>query len=1427
MATGKKRSRKGRIIPSDEENSFVNNSDYITPESKNNSIDEESHEASFNDSLPFNPISNSLPGGNINDDRSTSANPDPEADESKNSAELSSKNLDEGDGTDFDDAKSEFDNDDKNSMAKAVSTVLSSPSSVPKAETTSQAPILSEPLEQSTSVPSTSDSKQTLSYSQQQSVMNLQSPSKRRETAASQVTVKKNEPRLVINKLTLTNFKSYAGRQEIGPFNASFSAVVGPNGSGKSNVIDSMLFVFGFRALKMRQGKLSELIHNSSGGQKLDFCQVDIHFMQVIDDDIDESKAHPIPNSELIISRRATKNNSSQYFINGQTSNYTNVTTYLKGQGIDLDHKRFLILQGEVESIAQMKAKAERDNDDGLLEYLEDIIGTTHYKQLIEDNLLKIDELNEVCLEKENRFVLVEKDKNLLEDKKVEALRFLEMEKILINKQSIKYQTSINEHKNILEKNSAIVEELNEKLDEEIEKNKELNKGVEELNKQKKQVQQEISTLVEHFQSASSQQKAVNKANVALEEKIKNLLNKTKKMEKSKQLLEQTLSSSKQKLENNTSASLQYKNELDEHVKNLETEKQKLDEMRRNLTHKTSDFTKQIQFLQRKLEPWNDKIKDKESAIQITNSSIEMLSNQKESFTKQLSDSKQKLLDIKSEGKQKEAEFRSAENKLAHITDQLQLGQEQCQHEKKQLEARRSQLYSARQKTQDAVSSLSKAQNKNKVLSSLSRLAKSGRIEGFYGRLGDLGQIDDKYDVAISTACPALDSMVVETVETAQTCIDYLRKNRLGYANFICLNKLRKFNLNPIQTPGNPATVRRLFDLINPLDEKFLPAFYSKLYDTLVASNLNEARSVAYGKSKRFRVVTLDGKVVDTSGTMSGGGNYLARGGMKLSSSATSDSFDYSEEEVENMRQELNELESKFELSNATYQEKEMNLRKLNDLKPETENNISRLRLDIEALASEKKEVLRSCKALIAESENSNATQQLEDQISVKTKEVELLNNEKQSLRSEMSDLESQIKDLEEKILEAGGVELRVQNSKVDSIKQNIEIINEKTSNDVMAIKKLENEINRHTKIIAKSEEELKSAEYELSEIKSFQEEKNHELEELNSKLAEVTNEKEEKEEQLETIKSELDERNQQINDFKSKQIEIENKLEKYNSIVKRCQRQLEENNQDLEALIIRDVTDYIDWLEEEEQGKYNGSEIEKLDEEQLEEINQDEIEPDIENIENYMSTVKVDIEVLKEYGSKKKEFESRRLDLNEAIEKRDEIRNYCEELKRKRLDEFMEGFNTISMSLKEMYQMITMGGNAELELVDSLDPFSEGILFSVMPPKKSWKNISNLSGGEKTLSSLALVFALHKYKPTPLYVMDEIDAALDFRNVSIVANYIKQRTKNAQFVVISLRNNMFELAQQLVGIYKINNMTKSISLQNKDFLSNENDDSK
>ena len=125
----------------------------------------------------------------------------------------------------------------------------------------------------------------------------------------------------------------------------------------------------------------------------------------------------------------------------------------------------------------------------------------------------------------------------------------------------------------------------------------------------------------------------------------------------------------------------------------------------------------------------------------------------------------------------------------------------------------------------------------------------------------------------------------------------------------------------------------------------------------------------------------------------------------------------------------------------------------------------------------------------------------------------------------------------------------------------------------------------------------------------------------------------------------------------------------------------------------------------------------------------------------------------------------------------------------------------------------MTRGGTAELEPVRQLDPFAEGLVLNVRPPGKSWKVLNNLSGGEKTLVSLSLVFALHQYKPSPLYFMDEIDAALDYKNVEMLANYIKTKSMKCQFLIISLRSNMFQLADHLVGIYKTHETTKTVML--------------
>ena len=171
----------------------------------------------------------------------------------------------------------------------------------------------------------------------------------------------------------------------------------------------------------------------------------------------------------------------------------------------------------------------------------------------------------------------------------------------------------------------------------------------------------------------------------------------------------------------------------------------------------------------------------------------------------------------------------------------------------------------------------------------------------------------------------------------------------------------------------------------------------------------------------------------------------------------------------------------------------------------------------------------------------------------------------------------------------------------------------------------------------------------------------------------------------------------------------------------------------------------------------------------------------------------------------KKTEFEEYHASYSIAVDRLDS-------LKQQRKLGFLESFQVIRRELKKTYQLLAANGDADLELIDSNDPFL-GIRYNVRPPKKTWKEVPCLSGGEKTLSSLALVFALHRVKPTPVYILDEIDAALDFRNVDIVASYILSQAAQftAQFIIISLRSHMFERAHQLLGVYKVNDMTRSL----------------
>ncbi|XXH02111.1 Structural maintenance of chromosomes protein 4 [Hypoxylon texense] len=1228
------------------------------------------------------------------------------------------------------------------------------------------------------------------------------------------------KPRIVITYLILTNFKSYAGRQEVGPFHASFSSVVGPNGSGKSNVIDSLLFVFGFRASKMRQGKISALIHNSAAYPNLDHCEVAVHFQEVMD--LPGGGAEVIPNSQIVISRKAFKNNSSKYYINGGESNFTTVTTLLRDRGIDLDHKRFLILQGEVESIAQMKPKAANEHEDGLLEYLEDIIGTSKYKTPIEESATEVETLNEICMEKSGRVQHVEKEKNGLEDKKNKALAYIRDENDLTLKQSALYQLYISECNNNVSVTEEAISQMQAQLDAELEKHQGSEQIIKQLQKVYAKGSKDFEAQEKNVQGLIKEAAKFEQERVKFDEKRKFLTDKQKKLEKTIANAENSTVEAEETIEQCTEEITSRAGEIADLEQRVQEEEAELATIRDSLKGKTQVFSEQIAVKQKSLEPWKEKINQKQSAIAVAESEMAILEEKANAGAVALEEMQNKIASIEEGRVAKLAELEECQAEKAKLEKEAKKVEVDLDNLAQMEPKTRAKVSNARQKAEEARSSLSQTQNRGNVLTALMRMKESGRIEGFRGRLGNLGMIDERYDVAISTACPALDNFVTDTVETGQQCIEYLRKTNLGRGNFICLDKLRVRDLQPIQTPENAP---RLFDLIKTKDDIFRPAFYHALQDTLVAKDLAQANRIAYG-AVRWRVVTLDGELIDKSGTMSGGGSTPKRGLMSSKLVA-----DTTQEQVAKFESDRDSIEQQFQEFQDRQRELETRLRYLKDQIPQLDTKMQKIGLEVQSADKNLVDAQRRVKELSKEHQPSQSD---DNRVAALQKEIAKLNKEMSKLYAETEGAEAEIKELQDKIMEVGGEKLRAQRAKVDALKEEIASQNEETSNAEVRRAKAEKSKTKLEKDHARATKELEAAIRDLQNLEDEVENQGSKSESLNARVEEAESELAEKKGELSAIKAELDEKTSELNETRAVEIEMRNKLEENQKVLVENQKRLRYWDEKLGKLVLQNVSDISgpppakkpaegegqeDSTEAAEDQQEQPEELPRFTEDELKDMDKETLKAEIAALEEKTQNVNVDVSVLSEYRRRVEEHAARSSDLASAIQQRDAAKKRCDDLRRLRLEGFMEGFSTISLRLKEMYQMITMGGNAELELVDSLDPFSEGILFSVMPPKKSWKNISNLSGGEKTLSSLALVFALHHYKPTPLYVMDEIDAALDFRNVSIVANYIKERTKNAQFVVISLRNNMFELAARLVGVYKVNHMTKSVTIENRDFI--------
>ena len=831
----------------------------------------------------------------------------------------------------------------------------------------------------------------------------------------------------------------------------------------------------------------------------------------------------------------------------------------------------------------------------------------------------------------------------------------------------------------------------------------------------------------------------------------------------------------------------------------LVKEEEALKKLMEGLREKTEPLLKERQEFETKLMSLRPDVDQAKAAYDLSESELKIYTSVEQIEKDKLQKLQESLESSSARLQERKQQIASFKNKIPATAKSLQSAQAELEDVKTREATVSGKLRLMRVQFEEQRLAMTTSKSRNRVINSLMDEKKAGRIPGIFGRLGDLGAIDAKYDVAISTACGPLDNVVVDTVETAQACLLFLRQNDIGRATFIPLNK--QAHLIPqckqrIQTPEN---VPRLFDLVKVEDERVLPAFYYGLRNTLVANDLNQATRIAYG-AQRHRVVTLKGELIEISGTMSGGGKTVSRGRMGQSVVRSEPST----ADVEKLQGDLDAVYEECNRLRARQQPLEEQIYTLSTALKDMSVDRDKYEIELKTLT----DLVPSLKAQIKVQEKK-AADAVSSPAKVKalTKAVEVAQANYERVKERSKETEDAVARISKEISDLSGGRVKEQQKKIAALTKTIDKAKAEIIRLQVAIKTNERNIKKTEQKIETLESDVENCEKKIREKQGEKKNFEEEAKGLLAKLEELNDALTERDEIGASYKEELNALTARESKMKALKIDLDQKISESDKVLKDLQKLIPEYTRRIAAMKLHEIP---------------GEEIETLVDltaEQVAELNSKNVGAQLQRAKQRLPEEIPNMQIIKDYQIKEAAYLKRASDLEEITAERNKLRDTHETARRRRCEEFLAGFTIITGKLKEMYQMITMDGDAELELVDSMDPFSEGIVFSVRPPKKSWKNISNLSGGEKTLSSLALVFALHHYKPSPVYFMDEIDAALDFKNISIIGNYIKERAKNTQFIVVSLRENMFELANMLVGIYKTYDATKTARINMRNYV--------
>ncbi|AIM17675.1 MULTISPECIES: chromosome segregation protein SMC [Neobacillus] len=1164
---------------------------------------------------------------------------------------------------------------------------------------------------------------------------------------------------MYLKRLDIIGFKSFADRIGV-DFVPGITAVVGPNGSGKSNITDAIRWVLGEQSAKsLRGSKMEDIIFAGSDTRKaLNFAEVTLTL-----DNQDQGLG--IDYNEVSVTRRVSRSGESEFYINNQPCRLKDIIDLFMDSG--LGREAFSIIsQGKVEEILNSKADERRT-------IFEEAAGVLKYKnrkkkaefKLVEtqDNLNRV---NDILHELESQ----------VEPLKIQAS--IAREYIEKKEELEKYEVALTVHE---------IEELHKQWET-------LSKQVEERQQEELKLSSEVQLKEAKIVETRDQIAALDESITDLQNVLLNVSEELEKLEGRREVLKER---KKNAAQNNDQLKLSI-NEMNERLIQLHKNHDQHEEAVKQLEGQVKTLQAKLAEKQEKLQLYAENLD--ETIERLKSEYIDLLNeqagakNELKNIDEQLMHLERKSARLDSEN-EKFIQEREAiqKNKLNVINDLKEIQQkleEQVvtyREQQRKLEVIKAKYQKQEKTLYQAYQLLQQAKSKKEMLEEMEEdysgffqgvkevlKVRGKKLQGIEGAVAELVTVPKEYEVALETAFGgALQHIVVDTEQNARTAIQYLKQNGYGRATFLPLSVIKGRSLSSAQIAliqNHPSFIGTAVSLIQ-FDKKYSEVMNNLLGSVVIAKDLKGANELAKILQYRVRLVTLDGDIVNPGGSMTGGSVK-----QKTSSLLTRKG------ELEDLKAKLVIMEEKTKGLEETVKSLKEEVRKTEAQLEEIREHGNELRLTEQSIKGNLREAELEEKSIndrlaIYDMEKSQMAEEQRSLVKRKSQIEEMM----EAFQEKITELDSQILSLtEQKNKDATSKEALA--SEINDLKVEFASKNEQYLNAKERFTQTVNDIREHKEKLKILEEDLKLLQLEMTTSSTGEEQ-----------LEAAAREKQkDKESTLQLIASRRQERMELQHSLED--LELETKE------LKRLHKGLTVVLKDEEVKLNRldvDLENRLTHLREEYLLSFEGAK-----EQYPLTVSPEEARKKVKLIKLAIDELgHVNLGAIEEYDRVSERYEflkEQRQDLQEA---KDTLFQVIEEMDEEMKKRFKHTFNGIKEHFEPVFQALFGGGRADLILTEPDDLLNTGVEIVAQPPGKKLQNLGLLSGGERALTAIALLFSILKVRPVPFCILDEVEAALDEANVHRFSQYLKRYSKETQFIVITHRKGTMEGADVLYGV--------------------------